>query len=155
MQKLKRLRETLKTTFFSSSFFSPHFLPKLTWSYGLLLIYASVFDVAINWMCHWPWLDDRGNCFPRMNCSWTVLYYKAGLWFLLTISHASIHSSVLFILIKQVNLITKEHAKNLFYFQLAGFQSTDYLPMFSWKRPLWTLMRIIGYWTLPKITSNS
>lgn len=48
MQKLKRLRETLKTTFSSSSFFSPHFLPKLTWSYGLLLIYASVFDVAIN-----------------------------------------------------------------------------------------------------------
>lgn len=39
--------------------------------------------------------------------------------------------SALFILIKQVYLITKEHAKNLFYFQLVAFQGTDYLHVFS------------------------
>lgn len=41
MEKLKKLRETLQTAFF-------YFLPKLTWSYGIPLIDASVFDVPIN-----------------------------------------------------------------------------------------------------------
>lgn len=82
-----------------------YFMFKLIWSYGILLIYASALDVAVSWMCHWPWLDDRGNHFPRMNCSWTILYYQAGLWFLLKTSHASILLVCLFWSSKCISLL--------------------------------------------------
>lgn len=106
MQKMKRLRGDLQIPNFI------HFLPKLTWSYSIPLIYASVFDVAINWMCHWPWLDDRGKLFAKdeLLFSRSLLSGRPVISFK---SHASIYASVLLILIKQVYLFHKEHTKNL------------------------------------------